>query len=37
MEPAERREVLSRILENLGRGDLDAWLARSPLVEVEML
>jgi deazaflavin-dependent oxidoreductase (nitroreductase family) len=36
-DPAERREVLGRILENLGRADLDAWLERSPLVEVEIL
>jgi deazaflavin-dependent oxidoreductase (nitroreductase family) len=35
--PEERREVLTRIVGNLGRTDLDAWLARSPLVEIELL
>ncbi|HEX2500586.1 MAG TPA: nitroreductase/quinone reductase family protein [Methylomirabilota bacterium] len=38
LEPAERRRVLSRILQNLGHaGDLEAWLRESPLVEVEIL
>jgi hypothetical protein len=36
-EPAERRAVLVPILERLGREDqLAEWLARSPLVEVEL-
>jgi len=36
-EPAERRAVLVPILERLGRGEqLAEWLARSPLVEVEL-
>jgi F420H(2)-dependent quinone reductase len=36
-EPAERRAVLVPILERLSREDqLDDWLARSPLVEVEL-
>ncbi|MDP8924319.1 MAG: nitroreductase/quinone reductase family protein [Chloroflexota bacterium] len=35
VEAGERRAVLARILANLGRsGDLDAWVAGSPLVEV---
>ncbi len=35
VDPAERRAVLSRILANLDRaGDLDAWVAGSPLVQV---
>ena len=35
LDEAERREVLTGILQNLGRsGDLDDWMARSPLVEV---
>jgi deazaflavin-dependent oxidoreductase (nitroreductase family) len=34
-DQAERRAILARILDKLGRpGDLDAWLASSPLVEV---
>jgi hypothetical protein len=35
-EEAERREVISGILEDLGRGtsNLEDWVARSPLVEV---
>lgn len=34
---AERRAVLSRILQNLGgQRDLEAWVADSPLVEVEL-
>jgi hypothetical protein len=37
-DPEERRRVMSRILEGLGRtGSLDQWVARSPLVEVEFL
>ncbi|HEY3192708.1 MAG TPA: nitroreductase/quinone reductase family protein [Solirubrobacterales bacterium] len=34
---AERREVIGGILEELGRGtgNLDEWVARSPLAEVE--
>jgi hypothetical protein len=36
-EPAERRAVLVPILERLGREDqLAEWLARSPLVEVDL-
>jgi deazaflavin-dependent oxidoreductase (nitroreductase family) len=33
----ERREVIAGILEELGRGsgNLDEWVARSPLAEVE--
>jgi deazaflavin-dependent oxidoreductase (nitroreductase family) len=35
-DPGERRAIVTRILEVLGRaGDVDAWVARSPLVEVE--
>ena len=35
VELAERRAVLARILENIGRsGDLNAWVAGSPLVQV---
>lgn len=35
-ERAERREVLTRLVEQLGRhGEVDAWLADSPLVEVQ--
>ena len=35
-EEAERREVIAGILEDLGRGsgNLEDWVARSPLVEV---
>jgi deazaflavin-dependent oxidoreductase (nitroreductase family) len=34
----ERRAVVSRIFEALGRdGDVDAWVERSPLVEVEFV
>jgi deazaflavin-dependent oxidoreductase (nitroreductase family) len=33
---AERRAVMAQIIERLGRGDdLDAWVAGSPLIEVE--
>lgn len=36
VDEAERRVVLSGILRQLGRSpDLDAWVAGSPLVEVE--
>ena len=36
-DEAERREVIRGIREDLGRGteNLDDWIARSPLVEVE--
>jgi deazaflavin-dependent oxidoreductase (nitroreductase family) len=36
-DEAERREVIRGILEELGRGsgDVDEWVARSPLIEVE--
>jgi hypothetical protein len=38
VEPAERRAVLSRLLEQLGRAaELDAWVRESPLVEVAIL
>lgn len=34
-DPEERRSVLTRILDRLGRSnDLDAWMVRSPLVAV---
>lgn len=34
----ERRAILARILPNLdGHRDLEAWVARSPLVEVEFV
>ena len=33
----ERRKVMSRIIDGLGGGrDLEAWVAGSPLVEVEI-
>lgn len=33
----ERRAILTKILQNLGdQSDLDEWVARSPLVEVEL-
>src|SRR2546423_1798122 len=36
-DPEERRRVMSRILEGLGRASsLEQWVARSPLVEVEL-
>jgi deazaflavin-dependent oxidoreductase (nitroreductase family) len=36
-DSGERRNILTRILANLGRSvDLDAWLARSPLVAVTL-
>jgi deazaflavin-dependent oxidoreductase (nitroreductase family) len=35
---AERRDILARILGNLSRpGELEAWVADSPLVEVTLL
>jgi len=36
-DETERREVVEGILEDLGRGtaDLEDWVARSPLAEVE--
>lgn len=36
-DQAERREVIQGILDDLGRGtgNVDEWVARSPLVEVE--
>jgi hypothetical protein len=36
-DEGERREVIGGILEDLGRGsgDLEEWVARSPLVEVD--
>jgi hypothetical protein len=34
-DEAERREVMSRIIDGLGGGrDLEAWVKNSPLVEV---
>jgi deazaflavin-dependent oxidoreductase (nitroreductase family) len=33
--PAERREILTRLLSG-GRHDLEAWIAGSPLAEVEL-
>ena len=35
-DEAERREVIAGILDDLGRGsgDLEGWVARSPLAEV---
>ena len=37
-DPAERRPVLSRILAGIGReGELEDWVDRSPLIEVELL
>jgi deazaflavin-dependent oxidoreductase (nitroreductase family) len=35
-DPHERREVFGRLLSD-GRYDLDAWLARSPLAELEFV
>ena len=39
VEESERRAVIRRIFEALGRfgGDVEAWVARSPLVEVEFV
>jgi deazaflavin-dependent oxidoreductase (nitroreductase family) len=37
LEEDERRAILSRITRNMGReSDLDAWVAESPLVEVNL-
>ena len=37
-DPAERRRVLTGILGGLGReGELQDWVDRSPLIEVELL
>ena len=38
LDPSQRREVISAIDQKIGRGwDVDAWVERSPLVEVELL
>jgi hypothetical protein len=38
VDPAERRAILARLLDRLGRAaDLEAWVGESPLVEVEIL
>ena len=37
-DPAERRKVLSGVLAGIGReGELEGWVERSPLIEVELL
>ena len=37
-DAAERRRVLSGLLAGLGReGELEAWVDRSPLIEVELM
>lgn len=37
-DPAERRRVLAGLLAGLGReGELQDWVDRSPLIEVELL
>lgn len=37
-DPMERRRVLSKLLDKLGRQDaLDDWIQRSPLIEVQLL
>lgn len=37
-DPTERRRVLRKLLDRLGRQDtLDDWVERSPLVEVQLL
>ncbi len=37
LEEDERRAILSRITQNMGRAsDLEAWVADSPLFEVEL-
>jgi deazaflavin-dependent oxidoreductase (nitroreductase family) len=37
LDQASRRDIIARIHQNLGRSrDLDAWVAGSPLVEVEL-
>jgi deazaflavin-dependent oxidoreductase (nitroreductase family) len=38
LEPAQRRQIIARIHATLqGRRDLEAWVAGSPLVQVELL
>src|SRR5215471_5508885 len=38
VEPAQRRAILARLLDRLGRADdLPAWVRESPLVEVAIL
>ena len=38
VEPAQRRAILTRLLDRLGRADdLPAWVRESPLVEVAIL
>ena len=38
LEPTERRNILARLLDRLGRAEeLDAWARESPLVAVEIL
>lgn len=38
VEAAQRRAILSRLLERLGHaGELETWVRESPLVEVEIL
>ena len=38
VDPAQRRTILARLLDRLGRAaDLEAWIRESPLVEVEIL
>jgi deazaflavin-dependent oxidoreductase (nitroreductase family) len=37
LDPAERREIIGRIVEGLdGERDIDAWVQSSPLVEVSL-
>jgi deazaflavin-dependent oxidoreductase (nitroreductase family) len=37
LDKAQRRDILERITRNLGRrGDLEEWVARSPLMEVTL-
>ena len=38
VDPAQRRTILARLLDRLGRAaDLEAWVRESPLVEVEIV
>jgi deazaflavin-dependent oxidoreductase (nitroreductase family) len=38
VDPARRRAILAPLLDRLGRAaDLEAWIRKSPLVEVEIL